>query len=187
MDLLYQNMVEKEKAVGIYMENFLFILSGVEKTQITKMPMILADKHNMPLPITLQKQYKSLTRLNKSQAPSYMPGTTDADSLQAQLLKELEKTSQLMKLSQQIQNQNKKRKSHQLHTILQPKRPGDPGMSPGTLQRKYLPNTTRRRANHQPHPRATAAAAAAQAQPPLPHRGPEKTQTKLRLKTGILH
>ncbi len=82
---------------------------GGPTSQINLQP-ILKIKKNTPCPIQSFKQYKLLTHKSKPAKTCLEPGTTEGASLQAQLLKECQKTSNLIHLSNLMKQKHQKRK-----------------------------------------------------------------------------
>ncbi len=93
--------------------NILFTLSGVASKSQMKLYKIHNTKTDTLCPITSTKQLKSLIRSNNTAKASLGPGTSEGALLQKQLLKECQKTSHLIHLSNLIQNKHqRKRKSN---------------------------------------------------------------------------
>ncbi len=89
MALTYQNIAMKEKVIGNYLANIVFILSGEAHTTLMKQLQTQKTKGPTSLPLTSNKQYKLLTQKNKFPQQYSTPGTTEEGHLQKQTLKRI--------------------------------------------------------------------------------------------------
>ncbi len=125
-------------------------------------------------PILSTKQYRLETQKNKPQKALYMSGTTEGDLLHKQLLKECQKTSKLIQISNLMTQplQGKREKVTKKMPITSQKEENIKKWPPITLPRRN-PGNTRKPTG--PHPAAAAAAAPPQKKPPPTPHSPKAT------------
>ncbi len=153
--------------------HYKFFLSGVVPKLQTQLLKTHQAETNILSPILCNRQYKLKTLKSCTQPHSSMTGTLEGASLHKQLLKECQKTSKLIHLSNLMaQSHQKKEKMHQRNPNTKPKARRDPRMSPLTLRRAYLPR--RDRGPPALHPAAATAAVQAQKKPLQTPHSPEK-------------
>ncbi|ABU55879.1 ORF3 [Torque teno midi virus 4] len=156
-----------EIVLGNYLITIFSILSGEDQQHHNKKLATPTPKTSTLFPILSKEQYKYPTHSNKALKAYSTTGILEEGSLQKQLLKECAKTSKLIQISSQIRKRHQQKDQDWQENSYTPeeKKQRNQDMSPGSLQRRYLPrNTTDTRRNHPPHP------AAARAAPPLRHR-----------------